>query len=353
MQLFNGKYKLEERLGQGASAEVWKATDTLTDTTLALKIYSPTNGMGTNGYQMLAHEFKIMVSANHQNLLKPLHFDIDENRPFLVLTYCEKGNIDKFRGTLSVKQAWKLLKDVAGGLAYLHDMKPPLIHQDIKPANILIDDNDNFVLTDFGVSAHAKAQLHQNGKRGELKSAGTIAYMPPEKFRSDSSPIMKNDIWSLGATVYEMITNDLPFGNDGGLSQTPSTQMPDMPASIPPTLSGTILKCLSYHPWDRPDAKEIYEIATKELERMEVEETKVYSTKPSDSAHTPTPTPIPIPDPIHGSTSETMQDPISDQITDSPHAYFPDPAKPTISIAVMAVTAAAGLVIGILLAIII
>lgn len=269
MQIFDGTYQLEERLDQGASADVWRVVDTLTNTTLALKIYSPNGEMGTNGFQMMAHEFKIMVNASHQNLLKPLHFGISEGKPYLVLPYCQRGNINKLRGTFDEHQAWMLLRDAAGGLAYLHAMKPPLIHQDIKPANILVADNGDFMLTDFGVSTYAKAYIGSNKEDNMLLSAGTVAYMAPEKFRSNSTPIMLNDIWSLGATVYEMLSGLPPFSNDGGMIQSSSTPIPELPINFSPQLNNLVTSCLSYDSWRRPSAKDICETATDALKCIE------------------------------------------------------------------------------------
>ena len=344
MQLFNDIYQLVERLDQGASAEVWKCVDTLTNTTLALKIYSPTSDMGTKGFQMLAHEFKIMVNVNHRNLLKPLHFELFENRPFLVLPYCRHGNINKLKGTFNEKQAWTLLRDVAGGLAYLHDMQPPLIHQDIKPANILVADNGDFMLTDFGVSTHAKARINRNKEDSVLMSAGTLAYMPPEKFKADSSPIKLGDIWSLGATVYEMLTSYLPFGNDGGMIQSHDSVIEPLPASFSTLLNQMVLSCLSYETWKRPSAQDIYEQADealkcikkgKQLPQPPKSEPKQKIPQDPPLTSTSIPDSIPIIEPLPESESISYSD---DDSGKSPDFRF------------IAIIALVGLLIGVLIA---
>lgn len=345
MQLFNDVYQLEERLDQGASAEVWKATETLTNTTLALKIYSPSSDMGTTGFQMLAHEFRIMVNANHQNLLKPLHFDICEKRPFLVLPYCKNGNIIKQRGTLTEQQAWKLLKDVAGGLAYLHAMKPPLIHQDIKPANILIADNGDYMLTDFGVSTYAKANISRGKEKNALLSAGTVAYMASEKFKTGSTPIMSSDIWSLGATVYEMLTGDLPFGNDGGLTMSANTEIPQLPDSFSPTLNSIITSCLAYESWNRPKAKYIYETATEALRNLE-------NNQPVNSVQS-TVKPTQEPEPIADPAPDPIPDPIPEPMPESEPVPAPTPTPPKPNYILITAMAVAGIAIGIALALIV
>ena len=135
-----------------------------------------------------------------------------------MLSYCKNGNIKNKVGHFSERDAWKLLKDAASGLAYLHEMDPPVIHQDIKPENILIADNGSYMLTDFGVSTKAKSNMSQLSNEDKVfQSAGTFPYMPPEKFSKNTLPILASDIWSLGVTAYEMLMGDLPFGEQGGL----------------------------------------------------------------------------------------------------------------------------------------
>ena len=158
-ELFNNRYRKELLIGRGAFSEVWKVTDVLTGVTQALKIYSPSAAMDDDGIEMMKHEFALMANVNHQNLLHPLSFDICDNRPFLVLPFCKNGNINRRVGKFTEKEAWELLRDTANALAYLHAKEPPIIHQDIKPANILISDDGSYMLTDFGVSTKAKSTL--------------------------------------------------------------------------------------------------------------------------------------------------------------------------------------------------
>ena len=175
MEIFDGRYKQEKLLGQGAFSEVWKVKDTQTGVTLALKIYNPTGGASEDGNEILTHEFALMVNANHKNLLRPLFFASCDNRPYLILPYCEQGNIGKMVGKMNEEEGWKLIRDCASALAYLHEMKPPILHQDIKPANILLNDNGDYMLTDFGVSTQAKQSLSRvSNQEKDLLSAGTL-----------------------------------------------------------------------------------------------------------------------------------------------------------------------------------
>ena len=270
MEIFDGRYEQEKLLGQGAFSEVWKVKDTQTGVTLALKIYNPTTGMDESGNEMLTHEFALMVNANHKNLLRPLFFATCENRPYLILPYCEQGNIGKMIGRMTEEEAWKLLRDCASALNYLHGMNPPILHQDIKPANILLSDNGDYMLTDFGVSTQVKQSLSRvSNQEKELLSAGTISYMAPERFSRNNLPIMANDIYSLGSTVYEMLSGDLPFGNDGGLLQKKGADIPELPGDFSPLLKRTLEKCLEAEPWARPTAGRLEDIANDALKHPE------------------------------------------------------------------------------------
>lgn len=262
--LFHDRYFLERLLGRGNFSEVWLAKDTKTDIQVALKIYAPATGLDDHGMNVLAREFAIVVLANQKNLLKPLYYDSYERKPYLVLPYCKNGTIQRLIGKFTEEDAWHLFHDVAAGLAYLHSMNPTLIHQDIKPDNIMIGDNGNYMITDFGVSAHAKSTLRKSLST-QFASAGTTAYMAPERFSKENTPIKANDIWSLGAMVYEMLTGDVPFSSgthiEGGILQKNGAEIPDLPGNFSPELNQMIQMCLNENPWDRPTADEVVEYA--------------------------------------------------------------------------------------------
>lgn len=267
--LFNNRYFLERLLGRGNFSEVWLAKDTKTDIKVALKIYAPATGLDDAGLNVFAREFSLVVNANHKNLLKPLYYDSFERKPFLVLPFCEKGSIMKEVGKISEKDAWRLLRDVASGLAWLHNMKPPVIHQDIKPDNVMIGENGDFMITDFGVSTHLKSTLRKS-MSAAFSSAGTIAYMAPERFSKDNTPIMANDIYSLGATVFEMLTGDTPFGDDGGLIQMKGAEVPELKGDYSSQLKEVIARCLRTNPWERPTAEQLEKYAEDGLDGRKI-----------------------------------------------------------------------------------
>lgn len=263
-KLFHDRYFMERLLGRGNFSEVWLARDTKTDIAVALKIYAPATGLDDNGLNVFAREFALVVNANHKNLLKPLYYDNFERKPYLVLPYCKDGSIMRNVGKFTEEEAWRLIRDVASGLSWLHNMNPPVIHQDIKPDNVMIGENGDFMITDFGVSTHLKSTLRKS-MSAAFSSAGTIAYMAPERFGKDNTPIMANDIYSLGATVFEMLTGDTPFGNDGGLVQKKGAEVPELKGEYSSQLKKVISKCLRTNAWERPTAEQLEKYAETAL----------------------------------------------------------------------------------------
>ncbi|MDO4161286.1 MAG: serine/threonine-protein kinase, partial [Prevotellaceae bacterium] len=263
--LFHGRYLLDSLLGRGNFSEVWKAKDTKTDIEVALKIYAPATGLDDEGLNIFAREFSLVVNVNHKNLLKPLFYDTFDHKPYLVLPYCERGSIMKMIGGFTEKEAWRLMRDISGGLAWLHAMNPPVIHQDVKPGNIMLSNNGNFMLADFGISTRLRTTLRKSLSLA-FSSAGTVSYMAPERFGKDNTPIMANDIYSLGATVFEMLTGNTPFGDDGGLIQKKGAEIPELKGNYSQQLKKVVTKCLSDKPWERPAADQLEKYATTGLE---------------------------------------------------------------------------------------
>ena len=254
--LFADRYRLIKCIGHGGFAEVWLAEDTLADLQVAIKIYG---GMDEDGLKIFVKEINKVYHLNHTNLLKPQYVAAWNNMPYLVMTYCSAGSLEKKIGQITEQEAWKILHDVASGLAYLHSNN--IIHQDIKPANILQDDMGNYVIIDFGISTLARDTLRKSTLRGNT-SAGTLAYMGPERFSKDSAPIFASDIWSLGAMLFELLEGKTPFPADfGGGMQKAGAELIDITANVSQELKSLIYKMLSLNTWDRPTATTLVEWA--------------------------------------------------------------------------------------------
>lgn len=251
--LFADRFLFKRLLGRGGFSEVWLATDEMTGLDIAVKVYAPGQGMDSDGLKDFCKELSQVYNLNHTNLLKPQHVDSWEGMPYLVMTYCPKGSCHRMVGAMTEEQIWKLLHDVSSGLAYLH--KLGIIHQDIKPDNILVDNAGNYVITDFGISVQSRSTLRKS--MSVASGSGTTAYMGPERFSADPMPLKASDIWSLGATAYELLTGNAPFGEIGGGLQKGGADLPTIKQNISPELRTVLSKMLSLATWDRPTAEQL------------------------------------------------------------------------------------------------
>ena len=256
--LFANRYQLIKLLGRGGFSEVWLAKDNWTHLQIAIKVYAPGQGMDQDGLQDFCGELASVYDLNHSNLLKPQHVDTWENMPYLIMAYCPAGSCVKRVGKTTEAELWKLIHDVAAGLAYLHEKD--VIHQDIKPDNILVDTEGNYLITDFGISTRARSTLRKSVIGGNT-SGGTTAYMGPERFSRQPAPTKASDIWSFGAMAFELLEGVTPFGEIGGGMQKGGAEIPFINAPVSDALKYTIFKMLSKETWDRPTAATLIEWA--------------------------------------------------------------------------------------------
>lgn len=249
---FANRYQLERLLGRGGFSEVWLAKDNWTHLRIALKVYAPGQGMDANGLQDFCGELANVFDLNHTNLLKPTHVDSWNDMPYLIMAYCSNGSLTSQIGKMSEKEIWKLIHDVASGLAYLHSRD--IVHQDISPDNILIDDYKNYLITDFGISNRARSTLRKSVITSNI-NGGKAAYMGPERFSRQPAPTKASDVWSFGAMVYEVLEGNVPFGEVGGGLQKGGAEIPFIAANVSDALKFTVYKMLSKETWDRPTAE--------------------------------------------------------------------------------------------------
>ena len=307
--LFAERYKLIRQLGRGGFAEVWLAEDNMTNVQVAIKVYAPGTGLDDNGIKLFTQEFSLVFDMNHTNLLRPTHFDCWDRMPYLIMPLIKNGSAFKYIAegkSMPEDECWKLLHDVAAGLAYLHEKTPPLIHQDIKPDNILIDDEGRYLITDFGISARVRSTIR--GAKAQEQSGGTLAYMGPERFSSNPKPIMASDVWSLGAMMFELMTGLPPFGNHGGMLQKNGADIPIIEGDYSQELKDIVTACIAKETWDRPSASKIEEMTYNKMHGIKNE--------------------TPTPDPISSSLSpDPIQPPkqIKVENTDQPQVVTPQP----------------------------
>ena len=252
--LFNNRYELIRQIGEGGYAKVWLANDCLNNTEVAIKIYK--DSLSTDLAERACREYAIGGRIYHPNILPSYDFNYSENSIYIVMPYCPFGSIDKIQGRISEHTLWRIIKDVASGLEHLH--RHWIMHLDVKPANFLLDTQGHYVLSDFGLSHRAASLIHSYDK---YKTIGGTAYMSPERCYSDGKVDFYSDIWSLGVSIYELATGELPFHGWGGQMQLSDRIFTLRCDKYSTKLSNLIDACVSPYPQNRPSATEIIALA--------------------------------------------------------------------------------------------
>jgi serine/threonine-protein kinase len=263
--LFANRYLLIERIGIGGFSEVWKANDQMAENaTVAIKIYAPDKGMDQNGLKQFRREYAVVLNLNHPVLLTARHFDVWEGRPYLVMPFIEGGSLqDRLveKGAMSEDELAKLLAQISSGLQYLHSKD--ILHQDIKPDNILVDGNGSYLLTDFGISGRLRSTLRKH--TGSSKSM-TVAYAPPERFTANPVNVEASDIFSLGVLVYELATGDVPWMGNGGISLNSGAEVPELPDHFSTRFKNLVKLMMHAEPGSRPKSGDLKKITVKYME---------------------------------------------------------------------------------------
>lgn len=263
----NGRYVLKESIGRGTFGQVWLAHDRAKDEDVAIKFYV---ALDNKGREEFIQEYRIAAGLEHPNLLVTKDFGVWQDHPWLTMRFCDSGSagdiVGKLRPTLKDELTiWRFIHDVAEGLAYLHHVKPePIVHQDIKPDNVLIASDGTFLITDFGISKRIRNTMSKQSTRA-LK-AGAPAYMGPERFSDNPEPVFASDVWSLGVSIYELAEGELPFSGMGGMMMNKGVEIPMLSSGWSENLNDIMRWCLEKETWDRARADQVAEIAKAVLD---------------------------------------------------------------------------------------
>jgi predicted Ser/Thr protein kinase len=201
------RYRIEGTLGQGGMGAVLLATDTRLGRKVAIKrILGESSGNRTAVNRFLT-EAKSIAAINHPNIVQIYDYGRAKDGPFLIMEYVDGSSLlDCCRdGALPLEQVVILACQLCDGLAKAHDLG--IIHRDIKPANVLLTKDGLPKLTDFGL---AKAEAIDHGQTVTGAVLGTPDFMPPEQRRDASLVDARSDLWSLAATIYQMVTGRSP-----------------------------------------------------------------------------------------------------------------------------------------------
>lgn len=202
-----GNFTVVEQIGAGGMSEVYLVRDNL-DRLFALKTMSASLTSDPAFRQRFEQEARIMASLNHANITKLHSYFEAEGRYCLVTEYVPGGSLRdlvKRVGPIPEKRALPILRQIASALAYAHSMG--IIHRDVKPSNILIDEFDQVKVMDFGIARMAQG----GGLTLTGTQIGTLIYMSPEQIRDSKHVDEKTDVYSLGATFYEMLSGKPPY----------------------------------------------------------------------------------------------------------------------------------------------
>lgn len=277
--LFANRYRLEQRLGAGGFGEVWRALDTVTGGEMAVKIHLREND--EQAAKEIVKEYIRVRGIHHDHLLTPTHVGIaDGNTPYLVMELC-KGDLSDT--DLEEPDVWRLLHDVTSGLTRLAGnqrtkrrpdgtevlVPDPIIHQDIKPANILLRSNGMYAISDFGISKRRLSTLSTNDIAEAMDSAMSVDYAAPERFpRGKGVAVLASDIWSLGATLFEVVEGRRPFAECGGdcLNPTLGLKIPKITRTgYSAELKHLIYDCMATDSAVRPTAAQLLEYTGKAI----------------------------------------------------------------------------------------
>ena len=199
-------YRITEKLGEGGMGVVYKAEDTKLERPVALKFLAPHAIEDPEHKARFVREAKAAARLDHQNICPIYEIDEAEGQTFLAMAYLEGQTLkDKItERPLKLDEALDIAIQTAQGLKAAHQKE--IVHRDIKPANLMLTEEGQVKIMDFGL-----AQLADRSRLTKTTTMlGTPAYMSPEQARREQTD-RRTDIWSLGVVIYEMVTGRLPF----------------------------------------------------------------------------------------------------------------------------------------------
>ncbi|KAG8923744.1 hypothetical protein FRC01_012400 [Tulasnella sp. 417] len=273
-----GKLDPKEIIACGGYSEVRRGTLTRRDDEcipVAIKYLKPRNSSGggplsKEGFETrIRRETMIWNRAQHDNTLQFIGFQIVEGTPMLVSPWCENGNLMVYTERHPELTRWdklKLLCDAARGLEHLHCLKPPIIHGDIKPDNVMITSELRAVLADFGISSLMVDLEVGTGLTTTSGAGGPARYRAIELLTADRArPTGKSDVYSFGMLILATMTGRSPFWkiqNDAVIVLAVAdgiTPKPEDHSELPPadSLWGLMRRCWNPDPTQRPCMKEI------------------------------------------------------------------------------------------------
>ena len=258
-RVLSGRYELEEKIGSGGMAEVYKAHDRLLARPVAIKILHAEYRSDMEFIERFHREAKSAAKLSHPNIVSIYDVGVAGDDHFIVMEYVQSSTLKKKmqdEGPLDLLTATSIAKDIASGLTHAHANN--IVHCDIKPHNILMTEDGHAKITDFGIArAVTESTLTYGGN-----VIGSVHYFSPEQARGGAiTP--KSDVYSLGIVLYEMLTNKLPFTGDNpvAIAMKHIEEEPISPSryrpQISPMLEAIVCRAMSKSPEIRPSSFEL------------------------------------------------------------------------------------------------
>lgn len=268
-RILDQRYELEELIGGGGMADVYKAKDRLLNRPVAVKILHEQFKQDKEFIDKFQREAQAAARLSHPNIVNIYDVGVADGDHYIVMEYVPGRTLkDRIRqeGHLSVSESLRVAREIAEALAHAHANN--LVHCDIKPHNILMMADGHAKVADFGIArAVTESTMTYSGN-----VVGSVHYFSPEQAKG-TMITPKSDVYSLGVVLYEMLTGKLPFTGDNPVSiavkhlQEEPVPVRQIDPSIPPVVEAIVSKAMSKDPAMRPTSAELVQ-DIRQAERM-------------------------------------------------------------------------------------
>lgn len=249
----DGRYELQEVIGVGGMAVVYKAYDNIDDRIVAVKILKDEFLASEEFRRRFKNESKAIAVLSHPNIVKVYDVSYGDKLQYIVMEYVEGITLKEYieqQGVISWKETVHFTTQILRALQHAHDKG--IVHRDIKPQNIMLLENGTIKVTDFGIARFSRSETRTMTDT----AIGSVHYISPEQARGDITDD-KSDIYSVGVVMYEMLTDQLPFQSDNSVSvaimqlQTDPVKPREINSSIPEGLEQITMRAMQKNPKDR------------------------------------------------------------------------------------------------------